>query len=61
MRIICKDQKLSKELKAVIRKQPIYWSDLRLCHYIFDFKYNDVWVSSKRINNELTEMEIELI
>jgi len=52
--------KLTDEIKEEIQKRQIWWSDDRLCHWFFDFKVGDVWVSVKHINNELTECVVDL-
>jgi len=51
---------LHKEIISEVRKQPIFWSDDRNEHWFFDFKHNGYWVSGKRINNELTEVVIDI-
>ena len=54
------EDKLTDEIKEEIQKQQIWWSDDRLCHWFFDFMVDNVWVSVKHINNELTECVVEL-
>lgn len=60
MTITCKNYELTPDMIDEIKKQTIYWSDDRLCHWFFDFKFQDKWISSKHINNELTEIEVEI-
>lgn len=61
MRVIRKDGELpSDELVAAVNQQTIYWSDDRCCHWFFDFQHNGRWISSWRINNELTECIIDV-
>jgi hypothetical protein len=33
----------------------IYFNDLGCYHWVFDFKIDDLWFSSQKINNELTK------
>jgi len=51
---------LTDETVEAINKRTIYWSDDRLCHWFFDFKINDVWISQVYINNELTHCTVKL-
>ena len=43
-----------------INKQQIFFNDLDAKHWFFDFKINDLWISSVEINNELTKCTIEI-
>ena len=60
MRVTSK-QPLTPEMIEAIKNQIIFWSDDRLCHWFFNFKFQDKWISSIRINNELTEIEVEVL
>lgn len=53
-------QPLTPEMIEAIKSHTIFWSDDRLCHWFFDFKFQGKWISSRRINNELTEIEVEV-
>lgn len=53
-------EKTDSILQAV-KKQDICWSDDRNEHFIMDFKHDGKWVSSVSINNELTEMVIDIL
>jgi hypothetical protein len=46
-----------KKFKEYVQsdKFTIYFNDLGCYHWVFDFKINDIWFSSKKINNELTK------
>jgi hypothetical protein len=44
-----------------VKEQDIFWSDGRDCHFIMDYKHDGKWISSVCINNELTEMTIDII
>lgn len=57
---ITSKQKLSPKMIEEIKKQRIFWSDDRRCHFFFDFKCQGKWISSVKINNELTEIEVEV-
>ena len=47
--------KITNDIIQAINNQKIYWSDTRLCHWFFDFKVEDTWVSLFFIdNNECT-------
>ena len=48
------------ELVEAVQQQPIFWSDGRLCHWFFDFKFKGRWISCWQINNELTECVIDI-
>ena len=39
--------------------KPIYWSDDRNCHWFFDYKIGEVWVSCRNIDEDLN-IEVEL-
>ena len=54
------DQVLTEHMKEEIQKQIIFWSDDRLCHWFFDFKCDGFWISSWSINNELTEIVVNI-
>lgn len=49
---------VSDNLFRKVLNQTIFWSDDRLCHWFFDFKYRGQWVSCKSINNEITKIII---
>ena len=40
-------------------KAIIYFNDCTSKHWLFDFEIDNVWFSSKSINNELTRITIE--
>lgn len=42
-------------LRDAILSKPIFWSDDRLKHWFFDFKFKDTWVSCHSMNNELSQ------
>jgi len=54
------DQELTEHMKEEIMKQRIFWSDDRMCHWFFDFKCDGFWISSWSINNELTEVCVDI-
>jgi len=58
--IKAKQGKLTNEIIESVQNQDIFWSDDRNEHYFFDFKFKDRWVSSVKINNELTEILINI-
>ena len=39
-------------------KATIYFNDTTCNHWMYDFKIDDVWFSSKSINNELTNIDL---
>lgn len=39
---------------------PIYFSDAGLYHWFFDHKIDGIWIESVNINNEITELQINL-
>lgn len=51
---------ISPDIIKQVQEQAIFWSDYRNEHWFFDFKVGKTWVSSKSINNELTECIIDL-
>lgn len=51
---------LTPEIAQKVKEQPIFWSDDRNEHYFFDFKEGENWVSSVRINNELTQATVDV-
>lgn len=61
MKVTTREGNITPEIIDQIREQPIYWSDDRNEHWFFDFKINDKWVSSVRINNELTEIIVDVL
>ena len=58
--VIISEQEITSEMIEAIENQPIYWSDDRRCHWFFDFKFDEKWVSSKYINNELTQIHVTI-
>lgn len=42
--------KIREELENF--NKPIYWSDDRMCHWFFDYKIGDVWVSNLNIDED---------
>ena len=57
---ITSKQELTPEMIKAIEKRPIFWSNTRSYHWFFDFEFNGLWISSKHINNELTEIDVEV-
>ncbi len=55
-----KDGIVTEEIAQAVIRQTIYWNDSRLEHWFFDFKVGDKWISSRNINNELTEFLVEI-
>jgi hypothetical protein len=51
---------ITNQIKKEVLKQSIIWSDDLNAHYIFDFKCLGYWIESTKINNELTEIEINI-
>jgi len=48
------------KLKEYLKNETIvYFNDLSCKHWIFDFKIDNVWFTSKSINNELTKFTLE--
>lgn len=43
---------LTDEIKERLSnfREPIFWSNDRLCHWFFDFKINNVWIESLNID-----------
>ena len=41
-------------------EQNLFFCDRGSYHWFFDFKIEDMWVSSIRINNELTKFSVEV-
>lgn len=58
--VIKSKQSLTPEMIGAIKNQPIYWSDGKMCHWFFDFKIDGKWISSKFINNDLNEINVEV-
>lgn len=61
MKVTAREGSLTPEIIDQVQEQSIYWSDDRNEHWFFDFKVNDKWVSSVSINNELTEIIVDVI
>lgn len=57
---ITSKQELTPEMIEAIKEQTIFWSDGRMCHWFFDFKCEGLWISSIHINNELTEIDVDI-
>lgn len=55
---IISQYKLTPTMIEAIKDQHFYWSDRFYYHWFFDFKIEGKWISSKYINNELTEIEV---
>ena len=53
-------QEIHAEIMREVKNQTIFWSDDRNEHWFFDFQFGGYWISSKRINNELTEIAIDV-
>ena len=43
-----------------VLEQPVFFNDTSSRHWFFDFKVDGIWISSRRINNELTEFGIDV-
>ena len=48
------------KLKQAVLKRTVYWSDDRLCHWFFDFKHNNKWISSIEIKNDFSQIKVEV-
>lgn len=51
---------ITQQILNEVSNQPIYWSDDRNEHWMFDFKCFGYWVEANKINNELTEISINI-
>ena len=51
---------ITEQILEQVVNEHIYWSDDRNEHWIFDFNCCGYWVESVKINNELTEMSINI-
>lgn len=60
VKVTARNGNLTKEIVDAVKNQVIFWSDDRNEHYFFDFKVGGVWVSSVKINNELTEVVVDI-
>lgn len=60
MQVTVRKGSLTPEIEQKVKDQPILWSDDRNEHFFFDFKEGGKWVSSVRINNELTEAVVDV-
>lgn len=47
------NEAIANEIAYVASRKPIYWSDDRLCHWIFDFKCCGHWCEGLFHNNGL--------
>jgi hypothetical protein len=54
------DRTLTPEIVENVLQQKIFWSDDRLCHWFFDFKCQGKWISCWYINNELTQIVVDV-
>ena len=50
---VTKDE--ADEIARVAAYKPIYWSDDRCCHWMFDFKVGERWCTALFHNNGLSD------
>ncbi len=51
---------VTPEIAEAVSNVEIYWNDLKSEHYFYDFKVGNKWISSRVIDNELTNFLIEI-
>jgi hypothetical protein len=61
MNIQVREGQLSNEIAEAVKQQPIFWSDDRNEHFMFDFKVGAKWVSSVKIENDFSNMIIDVL
>ncbi len=49
-----------QDIVNVIRTRTIYFNDLTSEHWFFDFKLDNLWISSLNISNDFKNVNIEI-